>query len=178
MGGGLTLSGLTFHIPLFCLVSFSLQIKINLKFWVALFVIIYVRRASGMSYFGTCPETRVNLGLVWVSVWYNLMTSCLLPNVCVPTVVRTLPVLKCGNRRIEEREIKWECDGGRRESLAGYHGTWAQQCCISIKYHWGSLCFWSSSLQLLADQHLAGEAHQPQKRDIPILSNTLTNWYK
>lgn len=74
----------------------------------------------------------------------------------------------------------------RRDGLSGcYHATWAQQCCISIEYHSGCLCFWSNSsrrvplpLLVLADQHLVGLTHQPpERRDASVQSNTFTNWY-
>lgn len=52
--------------------------------------------------------------------------------------------------------------------LAGYDGTWDQQCWSCIKYLWGSLCSWANSSRhmlflpnaILTDQHLAGITHQ------------------
>lgn len=147
-----------------------------------------------MSYCDVCCEGRVDLwskqlgshwektpwiclliifSLVSVSVWCSWMASCLPPD--VPVLGRTQPVLKFLDRRqgAEMLREKGEC-------LAGYHGTWAQQCCISINYHSGSRCFWSNSsrrvllpLLVLADQHLVGITHQPpEKRDASVRSNT------
>lgn len=107
------------------------------------------------------------------------MASCLLPN--VSTVVRTQPVLKCANRR------KWDKMGKcqREEGVSGWL-PWYLSSAVLHKYHWGSLCFWSNSsrrvlllpLHILADEHLAGETHQPpEKRDPSTQSDTFTNWY-